>query len=135
MLRITPEIALADSEVHERFVSSAGSPSRSETRHATAVELRLDIERASLPEDVKTRLMALGGRRVTADGVLVVVSRADRSQQGNRDAARKRLVGIIAAAARPVEERHPTAAPRRVRPSRTTGRAHTGLHRAVAGKL
>jgi ribosome-associated protein len=135
MLRITPEIALADGEVRERFVPSAGSESRNEARHATAVELRLDIERTSLPEDVKTRLLALGGRRVTADGVLVVVSRAHRSQLRNRDAARKRLVSIICAAARTVEERRPTTPPRRARPSRTTGRAHTALHRAVAGKL
>ena len=135
MLRITPEITLADGEVRERFIPSAGSRSRNEPRHATAVELRLDIRRATLPPEAKRRLLALGGHRVTARGVLVVVSRAHRSQQRNREAARARLIAAIRAAASPLKARLPTAPPRAARPPRTTGRAHTALHRAVVGKL
>lgn len=135
MLRITPDMTLPDGEVRERFVPSTGSQSRNEARHATAVELRLDILRAALPEHVKTRLLALGGRRVTADGVLVVVSRAHRTQERNREAARERLVSILQAAAQPAKERLPTAPPRRVRPPRATGRAHGALHRTVVGKV
>ena len=132
MVRITPDITLADAEVRERFVPCAGSQSFKEARGGAGVELRLDIPRASLPEDVKTRLLALGGRRINAQGELVVVSRADRSQGHNRDAAWDRLVAIIRAAAATPKERRPTARPRFPRPSRETGRAHTALHRAVA---
>jgi ribosome-associated protein len=134
MVRITPGITLADAEIRERFVPCAGAQSRREARGDAGVELRLDILRASLPGDVKTRLLALDGRRVTARGELVVVSRANRSQEHNREAARDRLVGIIRAAARPPKERIPLAPPRVLRPSRATGRAYAALHRAVTGK-
>jgi len=40
--------------------------------------------------DVKRRVIDLGGRRVTGDQVLVVVSRADRSQIKNSKRARAR---------------------------------------------
>ena len=135
MIRITPEIALRDRDVRERFVPSPGSESRKEARKATAVELRVDIRRAALPTEVQDRLLTLGGHRVTADGVLVVVSRARRSQRENREAARDRLVAIVRAAARPPAARIATSAPEAARPSRTTGRAHSALHRAVVGEL
>lgn len=135
MVRITPDITLADAAIHERFVPCARAQSLREARGDAGVELRLDIARASLPEDVKTRLLALGGRRVTAHGELLVVSRADRSQAHNREAAREQLIEFIRAAATPPRERRPIAPPRVPRPSRETGRAHAALHRAVAGKL
>ena len=135
MFRITPDVALADDEVRERFVPAAGSQARKDARHAIGVELRVDIVQTSLPEDVKLRLLARGGHGTTAHGVIVVVSRAQRSRQLNREAARDRLVSLIRAALRPATPRLPSARPRVTRPSRTTGRAHTGLYRAVAGKI
>ena len=73
MFRITSEIALADGDVDERCVPLAASRSRKHIKEISGVELRLDILSASLPEEVKTRLLALRDRRVTSDGVLVVV--------------------------------------------------------------
>jgi protein subunit release factor B len=132
MLRITPEIVLT--EVHERFVPSARSHSRTDARHATGVELRLDIHKATLPDEVKNRLLARG-RQVTANGALVVVCRARQSQSDNRRAARERLIAPIQSAATPTKPRMPMAPPRRDRPPRSTGRSHTAQHRAVVGKL
>jgi ribosome-associated protein len=57
---------------------------------------------------VKDRLIALAGRAVTTDGVLVVVSRVHRSQARNRDAARARLAALLQRAAEPPEKRRPT---------------------------
>ena len=92
MLRITPGIALPDGDVDERFVPLATSRSLKRMKEVSGVELRLDILAASLPEDVKTRLLALHDRRVTSGGVLVVVSRTHASQAENRQAARTRLI-------------------------------------------
>lgn len=109
MIHITETTVFDDSEIRERFVRSAGAGNRNVQRDATAVELRLDLARSSLPVDVKQRLMSIGGRHVTADGVLVVVSRADRSQARNRDAARARLLTLLTRASIPPKERKPTA--------------------------
>jgi ribosome-associated protein len=100
MLKITDAIALQDREIKERFVRAMGPNGRNSDRDATAVELGFDVTRSSLPTIVKERLIALGGKHVTHDGVLVVVSREFRSQARNRAAARGMLARLVARAAR-----------------------------------
>jgi ribosome-associated protein len=101
MIRVTNDIVLGNREVTERFVRAFGARGQNVRKEATAVELRFDIGSSSLPDDVKARLMSLGGRAVTSDGVLVVASRAFRSQLENRQAAKARLLSLLQRAARP----------------------------------
>ena len=108
MFKVTDTIVLDDREVKERFVRASGPGGQNVNKEATAVELRVDIRRSSLPPDVKERLMALAGRHVTTDGVLIVDSRAHRSQVQNRDAARTRLVALLKRAAKTPKKRRPT---------------------------
>lgn len=108
MIRVTDAITLEDREIQERFVRASGPGGQNVNKEATAVELRVDITASSLPRDVKARLIALAGRAVTTDGVLVVVSRVHRSQAQNRDAARARLVALLERAAKPPKKRRPT---------------------------
>jgi ribosome-associated protein len=108
VIHITDTIALDDHEIQERFVRATGSGGQNVNKEATAVELRVDIGKSSLPPDVKERLIALAGRHVTTAGVLVVVSRAHRSQAQNRDAARAGLVALLKRAANAPKARKPT---------------------------
>ncbi len=108
MIRVTDDLVLGDGEVEERFVRAVGARDQNVRKEETAVELRFDIAASSLPADVKVRLTRLGGRFVTSDGVLVVVSRALRSQPDNREAARARFVALVQRAARPPKVRRPT---------------------------
>jgi ribosome-associated protein len=108
MIRINETLAFTEREVEERFVRASGPGGQNINKDATAVELRVDIRRSSLPPDLKERLIALAGRHVTADGVLVVASRAFRSQAENRKAARARLVALLKRAARAPKQRTPT---------------------------
>src|SRR5712671_738303 len=101
MIRVTDAIVLDDRDLKERFVRATGPGGQNVNKVATAVELRLDINKSSLPPDVKERLIALGGRQVTSDGVLLIDSRVHRSQKQNRDAARLRLVKLLKRAAKP----------------------------------
>ncbi len=105
MIQVTDTISLNDREINERFVRATGPGGQNVNKDATAVELRIDIGKSSLPPDVKERLIALGGRRVTSDGVLVVVSRAHRLQTQNRDAARAQLVALLKRAAKAPKKR------------------------------
>jgi ribosome-associated protein len=108
MIRLTDTIVLNDHEITERFVRATGPGGQNVNKVATAVELRVDIGRSSLPADVKERVIALAGRRVTTDGVLVVDSRVHRSQAQNREAAHARLVALLKRAAKPPAKRTPT---------------------------
>src|SRR5262245_29735564 len=115
MIRITNTIAIDESEVDERFVRASGPGGQNVNKVATAVELRFDVGASSLPPDVRERLVALAGRRLTADGVLLIDSREHRTQAQNREAALARLVSLIQhAAVRPKRRRktRPTAGSR-----------------------
>jgi ribosome-associated protein len=108
MIKITDDIVLDDREVKERFVRSSGPGGQNINKVATAVDLRFDVRGSSLPPDVKQRLIALAGRRMTADGVLLIDSRVHRAQGQNRKAARARLVALLQRAARRPKTRRPT---------------------------
>src|SRR5688500_20353045 len=92
MIQVTDSLVLDDREIDERFVRASGPGGQNVNKVATAVELRFDIGASSLPSDMKERLLGLGGKRVTADGVLIIDSREHRTQAQNREAARARLV-------------------------------------------
>jgi ribosome-associated protein len=95
MIAVTGELSIADHEIDERFVRSSGPGGQNVNKVATAVELRFNVFKSSLPDDVKLRLMRLAGSRLTEDGVLLIDSRAHRTQPQNREAARERLVALI----------------------------------------
>ena len=108
MIRVTDAIALNDDEIEERFVRASGPGGQHVNKVATAVELRFNVAGSSLPSDVKERLFALAGNRITTDGVLLIDSREHRTQTQNRDAARARLVALLQHAAKRPKKRRPT---------------------------
>ncbi|MEI8150732.1 MAG: alternative ribosome rescue aminoacyl-tRNA hydrolase ArfB [Hyphomicrobiales bacterium] len=100
MIRITDQISIDESEIEESFVRSSGPGGQNVNKLSTAVQLRFNVRRSlSLPNDVALRLMQLGGRRITKDGVLVLIAQSHRTQERNRADAQQRLVALIQEAA------------------------------------
>jgi ribosome-associated protein len=126
MIHVTGAIQLDEREVEERFVRSSGPGGQNVNKVSTAVELRFDVAASSLPPDVKARLVALAGNRLTSEGVLLIDSREHRTQAQNREAARARLVALLQHAARRPKTRRPTKPKRAAREKRLESKRHRG---------
>ena len=108
-LRVTSNIVIADSELEEHFILSSGAGGQNVNKVASAVQLRFDaLHSPSLPDEVRIRLLRLGGHRLTKDGVLIITARESRDQIRNREIAREKLAELIRAATYVQKKRKPT---------------------------
>ena len=109
MILIPPNLSVHENELRFTFVHSSGPGGQNVNKVATAARLRFNIKKSpSLPDDVKWRLLMLGGKRVTEDGALVISAQRFRTQEQNRRDAVNRLVALISQAAKPPKKRRKT---------------------------
>ena len=125
MIRITDTIAIDESELSESFVRASGPGGQNVNKVSSAVQLRFDVRHSpSLPNDVAVRLMRLAGRRLTKEGVVVIVAQQQRTQERNREDARNRLFTLIRQAAIRPTPRRPTKVPKSQRRERLEAKKH-----------
>jgi ribosome-associated protein len=134
VIRITETIAIEERELEERFVRASGPGGQNVNKVSTAVELRFDVGASALPYDVKQRLIALAGSRMTGEGVLLIDSREHRTQAMNREAAQARLVALVQLAARRPKTRRPTKPKRAAKEKRLESKRQRSEVKARRGR-
>lgn len=134
---VTREIAIDTAELDEQFVLASGPGGQNVNKVASAVQLRFNVANSpSLPFAVRQRLMKLAGRRLTKDGVLVIIARRHREQERNRAEARARLIDLIRYAAIPPKIRRATKVPRAAKERRIdTKKKHSRLKQTRAKRF
>jgi len=101
-------IPLLDAEMVFTAMRAQGAGGQNVNKVSSAIHLRFDIGASSLPDAVKTRLLALRDHRITAEGVIVIKAQGSRSQEQNRIDARVRLQALVDSVASAPKTRRPT---------------------------
>ncbi len=124
LIPINCHLFLDDSEIEESFVRASGPGGQNVNKVSSAVQLRFDLSGSrSLSEDLRERLARLAGRRLTRDGVIVIIAQRYRTQERNRQDALDRLVGLVRRAAAPPTPRRPTKPSRAAKERRLAAKA------------
>ena len=125
--------ALASAQ--ESFIASSGPGGQNVNKVATAVQLRLNVFALRLSPPVFNRLKALAGSKMTAKGEIVLTARSYRTQEQNREDARKRLAGMLEEAQRQPKKRKKSRVNRVGKEKRIKAKKNRGAIKANRGKV
>ena len=108
MSKLSHLLPVPESAVTEHFVRSSGPGGQNVNKVSSAVELRFDLNKANLTDDVRARLARLAGHRLAAGDIIVIHAHEHRTQLKNRQAARERLGDLLKRASKTPRARRAT---------------------------
>jgi ribosome-associated protein len=134
MLVIRPHIGIPLAELQFSAIRSQGAGGQNVNKVSTAIHLRFDIHRSSLPEVYKQRLLESSDQRINKDGEIIIKAQSYRSQEKNKQDALDRLQQLIQQATQINKQRRPTKATKGSQKRRMDSKTRHGKTKSLRAK-
>ena len=135
MLKISNNVELAEWEIELTAIKSMGAGGQKVNKTSSAIHLRFDIKRSTLPDFYKERLLKLSDSRITKEGVIIIKAQAYRTQEQNREDALERLKQLIISSAVVQKTRRPTKPTRNSQKRRVDAKKRKAQTKSLRGKV
>lgn len=135
MIWIAPQLSIEEKDLQWDFVRASGPGGQNVNKVSSAVQLRLNVlDNENIPPEVKQRLQRLAGKRINANGELVIQAQRYRTQEQNRQEALQRLIFLLQKAAQKPKPRRPTQPPPAARQARLEAKRRRSQIKALRQK-